>query len=576
MPTYGVANCYLYPLKDSPSLLVPLLFLQIDDNTISTLPSNFFVNNLLATMALTDDKPVTKKISCDNCDSEDDAQSRCNECGIFLCQFCTDSHKRYRSTKHHELYTMQELKLNARPQKIAETIRCTKHKEEVIKLFCKTCQITICRDCTIVDHRQHEYGFVEEVAVEEKKHLQKNLKEVEQRKGRVVQGIVDLRNFNERLDKRYLSTVSEINRHFDFLAKAVELRRREMMKKATLFTKAKQKQIRTQLDVLEVALASCESSIEFTEQAFKNGNNVQILSMEKYILQSLEHLKAVKDQTKPCVTEDMEFITPSSVQEAKEELLEKCDVYVTAAYPGNCNAFFIEKEKKLNVGKQYSITLVCHDKYNRRLEDGGQHIKPLFTGMQVSDVVITDLNDGSYTIGFCPHQGGMLKFMVYVNGRLAPKCSLSKQVKWFISDVHGKGSVCTDGLLMYSEGGYCCRVGSCYFDSGVHKWKVELSNTACTGYTPRNVETGIIDYDDINADIASCENKWVYERTFNEQAATVDVFVTLNMDKKTVYFETQKFSNNPKSAAGHYQFTASRVSPFFASDSLLVCIRLRE
>ena len=208
---------------------------------------------------------------------------------------------------------MQELKFNSAPQNIAEKIRCAKHKEEVIRLFCKTCQTTICRDCTIVDHRQHDYGFVEEVAVEEKKHLQKNLKEVEQRKGRVVQGIVGLKNFDERLHKRYLLTVSAINTHFHELAEAVELRRREMIEKATSFTKVKQKRIRAQLEVLEVALASCESSIEFTEQAFKNGNDVQILSMEKYILQSLEHLKAVKDQTKPCVTEDMVFLTPSSV-----------------------------------------------------------------------------------------------------------------------------------------------------------------------------------------------------------------------------------------------------------------------
>ena len=104
--------------------------------------------------------------------------------------------------------------------------------------------------------------------------------------------------------------------------------------------------------------------------------------------------------------------------------------------------------------------------------------------MQVSDVVITDLKDGSYTIGFCLHQGGMLKFMVYVNGSLAPKCSLSKQVKWFISDVHGKGSVSKNGLTMNSVGGYCCRVGSCYFDSGDHTWKVELCNNGGYGYNP--------------------------------------------------------------------------------------------
>ncbi len=101
---------------------------------------------------------------------------------------------------------MEELKSNPGPRKMAEKIRCPKHKKEVIKLFCKTRQITICGDCTIVDHRQHENGFVEEVAAAEKQHLQRNLNQVKQRKGRVAQGIVNLRNFNRRLDERFIST----------------------------------------------------------------------------------------------------------------------------------------------------------------------------------------------------------------------------------------------------------------------------------------------------------------------------------------------------------------------------------
>ena len=294
----------------------------------------------MATITLTNDNPSAKKILCDNCDSEDDAQSHCDDCGIFLCQFCTESHKRYRSTKQHELLTVEELKSNPGPQKIAEKIRCSKHKEEVIKLFCKTCQTTICRDCTIVDHRQHEYGFVEEVASREKNHLQSNLNEVKLRKGRVERGIADLKEFNKNLEDKKNSTVSEINNHFDELVKAAESQKREMIQKATLLTNSKQTQIRGQLEVLEVALATCESSIEFTEFAFKNGNDVQILSMEKNILQSLHQLKTVKDQTKPSVTEDMMFVIPCSVQEIKEILLNNHDVDVFPASPEKCHAYF--------------------------------------------------------------------------------------------------------------------------------------------------------------------------------------------------------------------------------------------
>ena len=358
-------------------------------------------------MALTDDKPTAKKILCDNCDSEDAAQSRCNECGVFLCQFCSVFHKRSRSTKHHEVLTMEELKSNPAPQTIAEKMRCSKHKEEMIKLFCQTCQTTICRDCTIVDHQGHKYGFVEEVAVEEKQKIKRDLDRVKERKTRVAEGIFNLMKFIESLEAKKKSTIFEIHQHFDDLTKAIGNRKQEMVEKATSLTNSKQKQLRAQLEILQIALASCESSIEFTEQAFKNGNNIQILSMEKYILQSLEELKGFRDQTEPCVTQDMGFVIPSSVQETRKTLLTKYDVDVTAANPENCKATFKEDEKVFGAGSKYSITLICNDTNDRRMRYGGQVIKPSF-GIRVRDVAVTDNKDGSYTISFCPYQRGTL------------------------------------------------------------------------------------------------------------------------------------------------------------------------
>ena len=550
-------------------------------------------------MALTNDGPNAEKILCDNCESDDAAIFRCSDCGIFLCQFCVESHKRSRSTKHHELLTMEELKSNPGPQKIAEKVRCPKHKEEVIKLFCKTCQTTICRDCTIVDHRQHEYGFVEEVIDEKKQHLQSNLDEVKQRKGRVVDGIVNLKKFNESLEAKKKSTISEINHHFDQFVKAVESRRTEMVEQATSVTSSKQKQIHAQLEVLEVALASCDSSIEFTERAFKNGNDVQILSMEKYILQSLEQLKAVKDQTKPCVSKDVKFIIPPSKQETKEKLLNEYHVAdVAVASPGNCQASFKEEEEKFDAAKQYSISLICHDKDNRRLRYGGQDIKPSFTGMEVSDVVVTDNEDGSYAISFCPRQGGMLKFEVSINGVPAPNCSLAKQVKWVISDAHGKGVITDGGRTMLGEGydgNYCWRFGGCYFESGVHTWKIRLTyqsnysrGTTFPVAVPRrrqkpvppfkplssSVEVGIIGYREINTDFAQSQKNGFHKRSLNE-GDSVDISLTLDMEQRTLSITDRSVSWGT-TVVYNYRFTCCRVSPFFACSSPVLRMSLVE
>jgi hypothetical protein len=350
-----------------------------------------------------------------------------------------------------------------------------------------------------------------------------------------------------------------------------------MMEKATSITNSKQKQIHAQLEVLEVALASCESSIEFTEQAFKNGNDVQILSMEKYILQSLEQLKAVKDQTKPCVTEDMVFIIPSSAQGKNKELLIDYDVDDAVANPESCTASFQETEAIFNGGKQYSITLICHDKNNRRLRYGGLDIKPSFTGMEVSDVAVTDNKDSSYTIRFSPRQGGMLKFEVSINGTPAPKCSLTKQVKWVISDAHGKGAVTNVGRTMKGRHGeYCWRVGGCFFDSGVHTWKVKLSHHAVIGnFMSGSAEVGIIDYDEIyNADIVQPEKNCVHKRSVKVGYGD-DISLTLDMEKRKLNVKVNS-TYSGSSTINNYQVTARRVSPFFACNSPYASISLVE
>ena len=591
------------------------LVVEVDRNAVCSLPSNFFVNNLLATMALTSDNSTAKEVVCDNCESEDAAQSRCSDCGIFLCQFCTESHKRSRSTKQHKLLTVEELKSNPGPQKIADNIHCPKHKDEIVKLFCKTCQTTICRDCTIVDHRQHEYAFVEEVAVEKKQHLQSNLEKVKERKEKVIQGMVNLKNFYESLEAKKKSTIAEISHHFDQLAKAVESRKVEMVEQATSLTNGKQKQIHAQLEVLEVALASCDSSIEFTERAFNSGNDVQILSMAKCILQSLEQLKAVKDQTKPCVAEDMMFVIPSSVQETKETLLHQYYVDVSVASPENCQASFKEEELMFDAGKQYSITLICLNQDNQRLKWGGQDVKPSFFGTKVGDVVVIDNKDGSHTISFRLRQGGMLKFEVSINGIPAPNCSLTKQVRWVISDVKGKGVITNGGLTMKSVGGegeYCCWIGGCYFESGVHTWTVKLSfqesydfdmegnqfgfppnqgmfaaNSRFGMFGQRNVlpfqqdfpdlsvEVGIIDCDAINErDIAQSERKCIYKLYLDGLMDDSSVIsLTLDVENRTLHTRDTS-DTNP--AANSYPFLACRVSPFFACNSPHVSISMME
>jgi hypothetical protein len=160
----------------------------------------------------------------------------------------------------------------------------------------------------------------------------------------------------------------------------------------------------------------------------------------------------------------------------------------------------------------------------------------------------------------------MLKFEVSINGVPAPNCSLTKQVKWVISDVYGKGVITDGGRAMTGEGrhgDYCCRVGGCYFESGVHVWKVQLSSL----FLITSAEVGIVDCDEINA---RSQKTWVYKRslTFGNSA---NISLTLDLEKRTL-----SITDHDLGTVNNYEFASRRVSPFFACHSPYVTIRILE
>ena len=200
-----------------------------------------------------------------------------------------------------------------------------------------------------------------------------------------------------------------------------------------------------------------------------------------------------------------------------------------------------------------------------------------------------------------------------INGKPAPKCSLKKEVKWVISDRYGSGNITNGGNTMngLSTNQYSFRIGWCVFESGVHTWKVELRYESrynnlrdkvrnshsgnfrrdndrmfCRNYDgiygsnykvdddfvdykEATGEVGIIDSDEINTDIANSQNKWVYQFCLDYAYCTETVFLTLDMEKKTL--ETRG-----NFGVTNYQFTSSRVIPFFSSNSSCLSLHLVE
>lgn len=88
----------------------------------------------------------------------------CAECGDYLCASCEQSHKKFSSTRKHELVSGSMMPKRGEPLKQANlpaVVLCSCNKNEVT-LYCKDHSTVVCRDCQTLEHRNCQTSKISE------------------------------------------------------------------------------------------------------------------------------------------------------------------------------------------------------------------------------------------------------------------------------------------------------------------------------------------------------------------------------------------------------------------------------
>ena len=133
---------------------------------LSGLLPDFAVSNILEANSLDN----VNSLHCTCCKSKEmSAVARCFDCANFLCPNCVMAHQFMHCFEGHRVITLDVLQSNHSNkdgEKVEKPIYCSKHKHEAVRFYCKTCDIPICKDCTMLEHsRGHEYDYINEVSI---------------------------------------------------------------------------------------------------------------------------------------------------------------------------------------------------------------------------------------------------------------------------------------------------------------------------------------------------------------------------------------------------------------------------
>ena len=370
---------------------------------VGEFPTDFVLENALDFEAIKESKTKTATIPCGVCAEDDPATVHCPTCGKFLCEFCSTAHKRMIEYRDHKMVPLD--KLDSGSMKSFTRLRyCTKHSGEVLKLFCKTCKKLICRDCTIVDHRSHDFGFVTEVRPEIQNSLESALKGVKEKKKELEKHLTFVNELASGHDMYYTGLKAEINAAYDSFIKTLETRRKQLLAQQQGTQTATLKQIWAQKEFLEMSIATAESSIRYCSQLSACSNDTDALAMSSTASHQLESLQKV--DWKP--TSHLDLPVPLVFKETKAEgLKETGSLNGMTATNSQIQIQVKEEAVSKKVGESQRLTISMVSKSGRPLVVLVPKItiKPYYYNSTVTHT-LEYTGNGTWLVQFTPQSEG--------------------------------------------------------------------------------------------------------------------------------------------------------------------------
>ena len=398
------------------------------------LPTAFFVNRLKTVYSTMTKAHGRTEVICELCNSsESPASAFCRHCAQFICAYCEHAHMRLKPYRGHVIISTEELSQNTTkhlPISNTELSKCEEHDQE-IKLLCFDCDQLICRDCTVIDHKNHSYDFIKKLAQSVKKSFVDNLAilQEDQKCASAARESITQSKIDVTIEAKTISDF--VNQSIDDLILLYEQCRQDLLQQIHTESNEKMTELSTRDKQLALVKTEVQSLVDFVEKTLDNGTDEDVVSIHKQV-----HSRADQEHKK-CVEKC------SLAQNGSDKLSIQRGMCVAkiAGIASTCASADPEKctveIKPANVGKESQIILhtltstsqPCHAKQILKIE-----IKSV-THSKSCQTTSTKKRPGIYEISYTPFARGRYTVAVLVNDTPIAGSPFHLQVKPTISQM---------------------------------------------------------------------------------------------------------------------------------------------
>ena len=281
----------------SLTILCPLCEIEVElpVKGPELLPVDFMIKKKLMLASL---NPEAGETICDLCTDNAKALSRCMECMVNVCGFCAQAHKRQRKTAGHSVLSMHE----ARRQGAANLscpVLCPKHNQEELKMYCETCDQSVCRDCCLVEHREHLVEYSEDVAHHHKRVLDNLVARLQPHIQAISGGVNSVNRAEASAAEKSKELCHDINFYYDNYIQALQAHRRSLLSRVSQACETRTKSLQSHRLQLQQILHDMQHSSNVTSFALSETNNKELLSLKPTLGKRLSLLNRVTYQCTP-------------------------------------------------------------------------------------------------------------------------------------------------------------------------------------------------------------------------------------------------------------------------------------
>ena len=215
-------------------------------------------------MKISANETPVESIKCGSGLDENPAVARCLTCSDYLCKSCYAIHQKLKVTKAHIVKTLDEIKQSDRRNGIKSLQtkqHCEEHEDELLKIYCKTCKKVMCLLCAVVTHKHHDYAVISAVRPELQKQLEKQISEVQAKMTELQSHQKYTENLLKISNEAAKSSEKEVNKVFDAVIAAFEVRRIQLFDEIRRVHESEIKRITAESESLACSLSRFSGSI---------------------------------------------------------------------------------------------------------------------------------------------------------------------------------------------------------------------------------------------------------------------------------------------------------------------------